>query len=139
MTKGTQIALATLSIFAGIAWLLTRGEAGEGTFAYYSTVSEYVEHAQPASSGSARGDRVHGFVVEGSIHKDLRAQYVDFVIRDDAGATLPVRLENLDIPDMFMDGAEVVVEGHLGEKTFVAQKVLAKCPSKYEVEPGSEA
>jgi cytochrome c-type biogenesis protein CcmE len=109
MTKGTQIALATLSIFAGIAWLLTRGEAGEGTFAYYSTVSEYVEHAQPASSGSARGDRVHGFVVEGSI------------------------------PDMFMDGAEVVVEGHLGEKTFVAQKVLAKCPSKYEVEPGSEA
>ncbi len=139
MTKGAQIALATLSIFVGVAWLLTRGEAGEGTFAYYSTVSEYIAHPKPASAGTGRGDRVHGFVVEGSIEKNLKGGHVDFVIRDDDGATLPVRLENLDVPDLFRDGAEVVVEGHLGEHTFVAQRVLAKCPSKYEVELGSEA
>ena len=41
MSKGAQIALATLSIFIGVALLVTFGGAGEGTFAYYSTVSAY--------------------------------------------------------------------------------------------------
>ncbi len=139
MTKGAQIALATLSIFAGVAWLLTRGEAGEGTFAYYSTVSEYVARARPAASPAGRGDRVHGFVVEGSIRKDLRAGHVDFAIRDETAATLSVRLLRIDVPDLFGDGAEVVVEGHLEGRRFVARRVLAKCPSKYEIDPGSEA
>lgn len=138
MSKGAQIALAVVSIFAGLIWILTREGAGEGTFSYYASVSEYLV-AAPAEASAARGTRVHGFVVEGSIRKDLQAGLVEFAIRDPEGAILPVRLDSLDVPDLFGDGAEVVVEGSSDGQRFVARRVLAKCPSKYEVEPGSEA
>ena len=37
------------------------------------------------------------------------------------------------IPDTFVDGADVVVEGALStDGTFDAHTLLAKCPSKYE-------
>lgn len=134
MSKGVQIAVATLSIFAGIAWLLTREGAGEGTFSYYSSVTEYVSAPKEMSTAPGRGTRVHGFVVAGSIEKNLPEGYVKFAIRDDHGpATLPVRLDSLDIPDLFGDGAEVVVEGTQDGEGFIARRVLAKCPSKYEV------
>ena len=42
-------------------------------------------------------------------------------------------------PDLFKDGAEVVVEGILSsagpDGVFHADKVLAKCPSKFEAAP----
>jgi cytochrome c-type biogenesis protein CcmE len=39
----------------------------------------------------------------------------------------------LETPDLFKDGAEVVVEGRLAAAgTFHATNVLAKCPSKFE-------
>ena len=40
----------------------------------------------------------------------------------------------LETPDLFKDGAEVVVEGRLTATagTFHATNVLAKCPSKFE-------
>jgi cytochrome c-type biogenesis protein CcmE len=140
MSKGVQIAVATLSIFAGIAWLLTREGAGEGTFSYYASVTEYVSAPQEASRTPGRGTRVHGFVVAGSIEKNLPEGYVKFAIRDDSGtASLRVRLDSLDIPDLFGDGAEVVVEGTQEGDRFLAHRVLAKCPSKYEVGQESEA
>ena len=48
-----------------------------------------------------------------------------------------MRYLGIDVPDLFRDGAEVVVEGRASQQAFEAQRVLAKCPSKYEVEPGS--
>ncbi len=39
---------------------------------------------------------------------------------------------SLETPDLFKDGAEVVVEGTLAGSTFHADKVMAKCPSKFE-------
>jgi cytochrome c-type biogenesis protein CcmE len=139
MGKGAQISLATLSIFIGVICLVTFGGAGEGTFAYYSSVSAYSAANLKASFESGRPSRVHGFVVQGSIRKDLEAGHVDFAIADDAGATLRVRLLGIEVPDLFRDKAEVVVEGRLEKGTFLARRVLAKCPSKYEVAPGAEA
>ena len=139
MSKGAQITLATLSIFLGVALLVTLGGAGEGTFAYYSTVSAYTQASAENPSDGDREFRVHGFVRDGSIRKDLRAGYVDFVIADETGASLPVRLLGIEVPDLFGDGAEVVVEGEQQGSTFLARRVMAKCPSKYEVAPGTEA
>ena len=86
--------------------------------------------------------RVHGFVVEGSIERDLSAKVVRFRVRstpESAGGSsedaLPVVYSSLDTPDLFKDGAEVVVEGRLGGSslgTFEATHILAKCPSKFE-------
>ena len=52
-----------------------------------------------------------------------------------ASSALPVRYLGIDVPDLFKDGAEVVVEGHFASGTFMAERVMAKCPSKYEAKP----
>ncbi len=138
MTKGVQIALATLAAFGALVWLIASGTAGEGTFRYYQSVSDYL--VRPSSDGAAKHLRVHGFVVAGSIAKDLTAGHVDFAISDDEpGRVLRVRLLGIDVPDLFRDGAEVVVEGRFEDQTFLAERVMAKCPSKYEAETGIEA
>ena len=51
------------------------------------------------------------------------------------GPLLPVVFASLETPDLFKDGAEVVVEGQFRAAdagTFHADKVMAKCPSKFE-------
>jgi len=40
------------------------------------------------------------------------------------------------VPDAFKPGAEVVVEGRFDGTTFLAQRLFAKCPSKFEARPG---
>jgi cytochrome c-type biogenesis protein CcmE len=51
-----------------------------------------------------------------------------------AEGALPVVYASLETPDLFKDGAEVVVEGRLAAAAgaFHATNVLAKCPSKFE-------
>ncbi len=141
MGKGTQIAIAVLTVFAGAAWVLGLSASGEGTFSYYEDVGSFLAAGADRDAGDTRrGQRVHGFVVEGSILKDLGARRVDFRIADPGSErTLPVRYHDIDVPDLFRDGAEVVVEGRAEAGTFVARKVMAKCPSKYEVAPGTGA
>jgi cytochrome c-type biogenesis protein CcmE len=50
---------------------------------------------------------------------------------------MPVVFRSLDVPDLFQDGAEVVVEGRMDPVAgvFVADLVLAKCPSKFQADP----
>jgi cytochrome c-type biogenesis protein CcmE len=43
------------------------------------------------------------------------------------------------VPDTFKNDAEVVLEGTLTEDGFEATGMTAKCPSKYEPQPGSAA
>lgn len=137
MTKGAQIAFATVAAFGALVWVIASGSAGQGTFRYYQSVGDY-HQAAPAQDGGSL--RVHGFVVAGSIARDLNAGHVDFAIAD-AGSegTVPVRFLGIDVPDLFRDGAEVVVEGRVEGRTFLAERVLAKCPSKYEVDPETQA
>ena len=141
MGKGVQIAIATTTVFAGLLWFASSQTAGEGTFRYYSTVSTYLERDGQSNGPSLQGDRVHGFVLDGSIYRDVDAGYVEFVIWDESTAKLPVHYAGIDVPDLFKDGAEVVVEGHLAEGMFRADRMMAKCPSKYEAreEPGTDA
>jgi cytochrome c-type biogenesis protein CcmE len=138
MSKGVQIAVGVATALAGLVLVLSLGGASEeGTFSYYKDVGSYLS-APP--SPATRGQRVHGFVVAGSIQKDLGAGYVDFRIADrGAQNELAVRYLGIDVPDLFRDGAEVVVEGRAAAAHFEARRVLAKCPSKYEVKPGQEA
>ena len=140
MSKGVQIAIATACVFGALAWFITTETAGEGSFRYYRTVEDYLEKGPEDTGPALRASRVHGFVLEGSIEKDLRAGVLEFVIQDHTSAQLPVRYHGGDVPDLFKDGAEIVVEGHLADGVFVADRMMAKCPSKYEAreEPGAE-
>jgi cytochrome c-type biogenesis protein CcmE len=142
MGKGVQIAIAALTVFVALGFMMS---SSEGAFQYFATVSEL-------SASDVRhedGLRVHGYVIDGSIAKDMASGHVAFAIHDKnpqqasaaatptAGGSLPlkVRYDGIDVPDLFRDGAEVVVEGGFAGDVFVARKIMAKCPSKYEVAP----
>ncbi len=119
--------LLVLGVVATMGFLLAVGLNSSGGFAYYVTVSEFASHG--ATKGS--NFRINGKVADGSIERMRSGQDVAFVMTD-GGATLPVRYHGI-IPDTFVDGADVVVEGALQKDgTFQAHTLLAKCPSKYE-------
>jgi cytochrome c-type biogenesis protein CcmE len=91
--------------------------------------------------------RVHGYVAIGSIERDVAGRRVRFGVVNDpphaggaAAEPLPVLYPTLETPDMFKDGAEVVVEGRLDEgAVFVADNVMAKCPSKFQAKAAETA
>jgi cytochrome c-type biogenesis protein CcmE len=136
LSKGIQIAIgATLiaALLGGYGWSALREGA---SFRYYQTLAEFRE------AGASGPARVHGFVAAGSIQRDLGERAVRFEVQQapphtggEVGPTLAVRFESLETPDLFKDGAEVVVEGELvggAQPVFHATKVLAKCPSKFQ-------
>jgi cytochrome c-type biogenesis protein CcmE len=81
----------------------------------------------------AEGDLVHGSLVK----RDQPCEY-RFTI-EKRGALLPVRFAQCVVPDTFRDVPDmdvgVTVEGELRDNgSFEASSVLAKCPSKYEMQ-----
>ena len=100
--------------------------AAKGSAAYYLTIQEIQQ--QPSST---RNVRVAGNVVGESIVWKARDLRLEFDIVDESGR-LSVVYSGAR-PDMFLDEAEVVIEGKLGsEGVFEASTMLLKCPSKYE-------
>ncbi len=144
MSKGLQIAIGGALVALLLGWY-GASRVEDTSFAYYQTLEEFQAVAEPG-----RAVRVHGYVADGSIERDVPGKQVLFRVQStpphaggEAGATMPVVYASLETPDLFKDGAEVVVEGRLegptGATTFVATNLLAKCPSKFEgQEPGSE-
>jgi cytochrome c-type biogenesis protein CcmE len=79
--------------------------------------------------------RLSGRVVSGSITRDVEANVVSFEVTD-GRATVPVRFVG-PAPDTLKDGADAVAEGSLtGDGTFHAEKLFAKCPSKFQTKAG---
>jgi cytochrome c-type biogenesis protein CcmE len=98
---------------------------------YYHTIAEL-----PTLQGDARGHRlrVGGTVEPGSIQR-LPGR-VEFVLQGE-GKSLPVSYVGSDpLPDTFVDKSQALVEGSLARNgSFVAERVQAKCASKYEAAP----
>jgi cytochrome c-type biogenesis protein CcmE len=81
----------------------------------------------------AEGDLVHGSL----IRRDRPCEYRFTIAK--RGAELPVRFAQCVVPDTFRDVPDmdvgVTVEGELRDDgSFEASSVLAKCPSKYEMQ-----
>jgi cytochrome c-type biogenesis protein CcmE len=134
MSKGVQIALGSLLIAGLVGWL-GASQGRDAAFTYFQTLGEF-----KASGTVGEPARVHGFVALGSIARDVAAKRVTFAVQEKAphaGGTpdgaLRVEYGSLETPDLFKDGAEVVVEGKLtASGDFHATNLLAKCPSKFE-------
>jgi len=79
------------------------------------------------------GDRVRlgGLVEEGSIQLDEDNYLTCQFELKEGDYLLPVRYTGVR-PDLFKDGAEVIVEGVLNEGVFKADMLQTKCASKYE-------
>lgn len=146
MSKGLQIATGAAVIAVLLGWYAydALGPGGDfQVFTYYRTLEEFQQTQRPGKAA-----RVHGYVAPGSIERDVAGRQVRFHLQSrpphaaaaqqkapGAGErTLPVTYAGLDTPDLFGEGAEVVVEGRsrANDARFYADNVLAKCPSKFE-------
>jgi len=142
MSKGIQIALGAAAVALLLGWYAATNLDSIGTFRYYQTLDEF-RGANPGAGPA----RVHGYVAPGSIVRDVGARQLRFAVVNDpphqggAGrAPMRVVYDSLETPDMFNDGAEVVIEGHLDPSAvFVADNVMAKCPSKFEAKRSEKA
>jgi cytochrome c-type biogenesis protein CcmE len=140
MSKGAQIAGGATLVALLLGWYaISHMEAGS-TFTYYQTLAEF---QGAGSSRAGQYARVHGYVAIGSIERDLQGRRVRFAVQNEPphavaspGPTLAVVYASLETPDLFKDGAEVVLEGRLepAGDVFQADKLLAKCPSKFQAE-----
>ena len=132
-----QIALGASAIALLLGWYTVTNLEAAASFAYFQHLDDFraVESQQVGNA-----TRVHGYVALKSIRRDVASKQVHFAIVNDPphaggnGPSLPVIFASLETPDLFQDGAEVVVEGSLAGVggPFRADKVLAKCPSKFE-------
>ena len=113
-------------IVLGIGYFMVSG-VSKGS-SYYVTVQELSE-----SGDRLIGDRLRmgGVVLEGSITTDIKKLDVNFKIHQDEHV-IDVFYTGIT-PDMFRDGSDVILEGSFTEDgVFVADVLMAKCPSKYE-------
>ncbi len=118
-------------ILAVVAWEAISGFQESKT--YYVTVSELTQ-----GKAARRRVRVGGIVAEGSLER--RSGTVTFRLAQEA-QSIPVTYVGTDtLPDTFKEGAQAIVEGDFTrEGTFRAEKIQAKCASKYQAAPGAPA
>ncbi len=122
----TKFVLIGAGVILSMVLLVVVGTQGSGV-GYYMTVAEFLD----APGDTRLGLRVNGKVVHGTIKRQATGEDVGFEMTDGM-ATLAVYYRGI-IPDTFVDGADVVVEGRLQpDGVFAAHTLLAKCPSKYE-------
>jgi cytochrome c-type biogenesis protein CcmE len=131
LSKGTQLGISA-AVLGAVAFLIF-SSPDEG-------VLEYVYADKVVSSPDDFVDRefkVHGNVVEGTLEQDDGDDTYHFVI-EFKGKRLKVVYDNL-LPDTFVEGGEVVLTGTLDPDSMIIRstEMTAKCPSKYEEEPGA--
>lgn len=150
MTKGAQLAVGASLIFGLLGWYGVSNLETASTFQYYKNLDEFLSLANASDEMNGKSLRVHGYVSPGTIARNLQAKHVTFEVQNEpphkSGAnalTLSVRFQGLETPDLFQDGADVVVEGTLSRNSdgplFVADNVLAKCPSKFQANTEEQA
>lgn len=134
MKTYAKFAVLVVVILGTLAWLATSGINDSKT--YYKTISELKEMS---GADAAKRVRVTGDVVPGSIRREGHQVY--FRIHEkDKNEFLNVLYAGKDpLPDTFRDNAQAMADGKMSsDGTFHASAIAAKCPSKYEAEPGKQ-
>jgi cytochrome c-type biogenesis protein CcmE len=121
-------------IALAVAYLVLMGL--QGTTVYFLTVGE-LQAKGPAAQNQLY--RVSGMLVPGTLNRESSGLGIHFEIADAGSSSLPVIYRGGQVPDIMGDNIEIVAEGKLdAQGTFVANTVLAKCPSKLENAPPEE-
>ena len=127
--KNLQLLIGGFLVTLGIIYLIYA--AIQGSTVYYLTVEEFLEQQESLVD---EGVRIAGTVANGSIQRHAASLEVTFAIQGVSEDTLlPVRYKG-SVPDIFQDGASVVLEGKYNReaKIFHAITLMTSCPSKYE-------
>ena len=107
-------------------------------FVYSKLVHEVMSDPD---SFEGRRLRVEGELRQGSIQFREEPCEWRFVLQKE-GKEMPVRFPQCVVPDTFRDGQgiQVTVQGELGgDGVFLANQVIPRCPSKYEMQQRMEA
>jgi cytochrome c-type biogenesis protein CcmE len=128
--------LVALLVVGGGVLALMFSSAGDASI-YAIKVDELVAQK---SKFEDRTVRAQGFLVKGSLLKRDNPCEYRFKLHAE-GAELPVRYQNCVVPDTFRDvpniDVEVTAEGKLASAEggyLEASHIMAKCPSKYEMQ-----
>lgn len=97
--------------------------------AMIQTIVPYVSVEQARES--TRKVQVKGKLVPGSLQMDAMRGETRFIIEDARGDRLPVVHPKLAQGNV-EQATEIVAVGQMQGDTFVAEKILYKCPSKYQ-------
>ena len=116
--------LVLLLSFGGLLW----STLSEDT-QYYKHVDEVM--AAPAQWEGKRL-QMHGFA-KSVLQKPGTLEYAFQV--ENNGHVVWAQYTGI-APDTFKNDSEVVLEGQLKGEIFHAERIIAKCPSKYEPKPG---
>lgn len=129
MNTYAKFAILIVVIVGTLAWLAVGGI--NESKSYYKTIVEL----QAMKDTQGKRIRVGGDVVPGSIVRNGRE--VTFLISQDAAQLKVIYSGSEPLPDTFKDGAQALADGKLaGDGVFRANKIQAKCASKYEAAPG---
>jgi cytochrome c-type biogenesis protein CcmE len=128
--KKWKFAIGIGIILAIVAWEGISGFQENKT--YYVTVNELM-----AAQSARRHIRVGGVVAPGSIQR--KAGQLSFRLSQNE-KSIPVTYVGTDtLPDTFKDGAQAIVDGdYQASGDFRAEKIQAKCASKYSAVPGAK-
>jgi cytochrome c-type biogenesis protein CcmE len=129
MNTFTKFAVLVVAVVGLLVWVAMAGLKGDMT--YYKTISDLNKMGD-----QAKGKRLR---VGGEVEKDSvvrNGREVSFILKQDA-LKLKVVYNGAElIPDTFKDGAQALADGRLGPNgVFQANKIEAKCASKYEAKP----
>ncbi len=145
--KKLKLLVALVVIVGGIGALVYTSM--ESTVTYYMKPSEIL--AKVRNDGDAvYGERVRvgGIVINKTVKGSAAKHKWEFMITDgNEDKIVPVAMSKTTpnnrisvkykgiVPDTFKEGVIAIADGELGrDGVFVADTVLAKCPSKYEAE-----
>jgi cytochrome c-type biogenesis protein CcmE len=130
MKKYGKFAALIVVVLGTLIWLASAGI--NETKTYYKTISEVGQMGDRAYDERLR---VAGDVESGSIqHTSGR---VVFMLVQDKLHLKVAYTGSEPLPDTFRDGAQAMADGKMGrDGVFHANKIQAKCASKYEAKPG---
>lgn len=117
----------TLWTVLGLALIL--GFIAFGAGAFKASLTPYVSFAQARATGEAV--QVAGNLVEGSSFYDEASGTLVFFLEDNHGDRMKVRFSGSK-PGNFEEATQIVAIGHFSQDAFFAEKLLVKCPSKYQ-------
>jgi cytochrome c-type biogenesis protein CcmE len=124
-----KFGILTALIVGSLLWLAVGGV--KDTQTYYKTIPELQKMGDAAHGKRLR---VGGDVESGSIVK--AASQVTFTLHQGPQQLKVVYRGTDPLPDTFKSGAQALADGRLGsDGVFEANKIQAKCASKYEVKP----
>lgn len=112
-----------------VAAVLAVGFLVLGLTAFRTTLTPYVSF--DVAQKTAGSVQVMGSLEKGSERYDAAAQELSFSIVDDHGRTMPVVYRGIK-PANFRDALSIVAIGRYRSGALRAEKLLVKCPSKYQ-------